>query len=102
MDKLSEKEEKRKDDTTKKQTETEDLESVPFSLDKDIMPELRMKFKPEMLNRRDEIIVFNPITKMMLSKIAEIELNRYIKLIAQEKGMELSYDQSVVDYVVEK
>jgi len=66
------------------------------------MPELRMQFRPEMLNRLDEITVFNPISKNMLQKIAEIELNKYIKIVSQEKDIELSYDQEVLGYVVEK
>lgn len=58
------------------------------------MPELRSFFRPEMLNRLDEITVFNPMTKVMLKKIAEIEVNKYIKIIGQEKNIEISYDDA--------
>jgi ATP-dependent Clp protease ATP-binding subunit ClpA len=38
----------------------------------------------------------------MLSKIAEIEISKYVKIIAQEQNIEISYDWSLISYIVEK
>ena len=99
MDKLSE---KSKEPVKSELPSEVELQETPFSFDNDIMPELRMQFRPEMLNRLDEIAVFNPMSKTMLKKIAEIEMNKYVKIIAQEKDIEVSYDDAVLSYVVEK
>lgn len=103
MDKLSEQSNELKKDEMKSESSPDQLDHpAPFSFDKDIMPELRMQFRPEMLNRLDEISVFNPMSKTMLKKIAVIEINKYVKIIAQQKNIEISYDDSVLSYIVEK
>jgi ATP-dependent Clp protease ATP-binding subunit ClpB len=58
---------------------------------------LRQTFRPEFLNRVDQIIVFDPLTPADLSKIVDIQLNRvrerldkqHIKLAVTEKAKEL-------------
>ena len=103
MDKLSEKSEELKNIENNPALSSEvKLIEKPFSFDEDIMPLLRMKFRPEMLNRLDEIIPFNPMTKAMLKIIAVIEINKYVKIAAQQKNIEISYDDNVLSYIVEK
>ena len=50
-----------------------------------IMDDLKAFFRPEFLNRVDEILVFNPLTKDLLKKIVEIQVNRMKKYIAEKK-----------------
>ncbi len=50
-----------------------------------IMEDLRTFFRPEFLNRVDEIIIFNPLTKNLLKQIVEIQLNRMKKYIREKK-----------------
>merc|ERR1719161_3272211 len=51
--------------------------------------ELKNFFKPEFLNRLDEIIVFKSLTKPEVAQIAELEFKKAFKLTA-EKGITMS------------
>ncbi len=56
-----------------------------------LMDEMKKAFKPEFLNRVDDIIVFQPLTRQDLHKIVEIELAEVqSRLKEQEVGIELS------------
>ena len=57
--------------------------------------------RPEFLNRVDEIICFNKLTEENFRSIAGLMLTEVKDLMA-EKGMELSWDESVIDYLVKK
>lgn len=58
-------------------------------------------FKPEFLNRLDEIIVFRELTKSHLRTIVDIEINKISQRL-KEKDMELIYDDGVKDFLIEK
>ena len=49
------------------------------------MEALRAHFKPEFLNRVDDILIFNPLGKEQLSKIVELRLEDLRKLLADRK-----------------
>jgi len=49
-----------------------------------VMDALREHFRPEFLNRVDEIIIFDRLTDEDLKKIVEIQLNRLTKRLAQQ------------------
>ena len=49
------------------------------------MEELRKQFRPEFLNRVDEIIVFHTLTEADLTKIVEIQLGNLRKRLAERK-----------------
>ena len=50
-----------------------------------VMDALRAHFRPEFLNRVDEIIIFDRLTEDDLKKIVEIQLRRLIKRLEQQK-----------------
>jgi ATP-dependent Clp protease ATP-binding subunit ClpB len=50
-----------------------------------VMDELRKQFRPEFLNRIDEIIVFHTLTEADLTKIVEIQLGNLRKRLAERK-----------------
>ena len=55
------------------------------------LEELRNSFRPEFLNRIDEIIVFRPLSREQIGEIVEIQLGRLRKLLADRKlTLELS------------
>ena len=62
---------------------------------------LREFFKPEFLNRIDEIIVFRPLSKDDLRKIVEIQLGK-VKQRLQDKGIEIEFSEEIKDLLVEK
>ena len=50
-----------------------------------VLEELRGQFRPEFLNRIDEVIVFQPLSREQLGKIVEIQLGNLRKLLADRK-----------------
>ncbi|PJC56973.1 type VI secretion system ATPase TssH, partial [Candidatus Gracilibacteria bacterium CG_4_9_14_0_2_um_filter_38_7] len=61
---------------------------------KTIMSELKNHFRPEFLNRIDDIVVYNPLSEEVLSGIVEILLQDVTNLLA-EKHITVSYDASL-------
>ncbi len=53
-----------------------------------VMSDLKAFFKPEFLNRVDEIIIFNPLSKALLTQIVDIQVKRMKKYL-QERGIDL-------------
>ncbi|HXX57970.1 MAG TPA: ATP-dependent chaperone ClpB [Thermodesulfovibrionales bacterium] len=78
--------------------------SADEDLKERIMSDLKAFFKPEFLNRVDEIIVFNPLSKDLLKRIVEIQVERMRKYLlakginivltdaAKERFAEIGYD----------
>ena len=62
---------------------------------------LKDRFKPEFLNRIDEIVIFESLTKTYIEKIVEIQLARTQKLLAEHK-LTLFVDSRAKKYLVEK
>ena len=52
---------------------------------KEAMEELRASFRPEFLNRIDEIVIFNPLGKEQLAKIVGLLLKSVEKLLAERQ-----------------
>ncbi len=68
---------------------------------KKIMEIVKSKFKPEFLNRIDEIIIFNPLSKKDMEKIVEIQMER-VKERLKEKGISIELSEEAKKYLVEK
>ena len=62
---------------------------------------LRQTFRPEFLNRIDDIIVFSELTKEELSQIVELMLNEVIKE-AEEKKITLTVSEKMKSHILEK
>ena len=56
-----------------------------------VMNQLRGSFRPEFLNRLDEIIMFKPLTKDDISRIIDLQVKEINKLLAEKEiGIELT------------
>ena len=65
---------------------TNESEEMPYKEIKDkVMGELNKTFRPEFLNRIDEVIVFKSLTKEEIKKIAGLMLNDVKKLLEDQK-----------------
>jgi ATP-dependent Clp protease ATP-binding subunit ClpB len=62
-----------------------------------MMADLRSFFRPEFLNRVDEIVIFNPLTKELLKQIVEIQVNRMKRYIA-EKNVDIHLTEKAKEY----
>jgi len=59
---------------------------------------LRDYFRPEFLNRLDEVIIFEALDREQIKQIVELELER-VKRTARGQGIELVIDKPVVEYL---
>jgi len=65
---------------------TSELEEMSYKEIKDkVMGELDKTFRPEFLNRIDEVIVFRSLNKLEIKKIADLMLNEVKKLLEEQK-----------------
>jgi len=55
----------------------------PAAARRDAMEALRAAFRPEFLNRVDEIVIFNPLGKQQLEKIVTLQLAEITKMLAE-------------------
>ena len=66
---------------------------------KSILDALRSTFRPEFLNRIDDILVFNTLSREDLSRIIHIQLKRVIALLA-ERGLKLELTKSAEELIM--
>ncbi len=67
-----------------------------------VMEEVRRLFKPEFLNRIDEIIVFHPLTKEHMREIVTIMLKSIHRRTMQQMGIALTVTEEGKDFLIEK
>jgi len=59
--------------------------SEPERARKEALEALRQTFRPEFINRIDEIVLFNPLGHEQLDKIVDLELAKVMRLLAERK-----------------
>ncbi len=77
----------------------EDLEDSDHAKEDLVMAELRRHFKPELLNRMDDIIIFHALTTDSFRSITRKMLGDLTERLAKQ-DVTLVYDGSVVDWIV--
>lgn len=66
-----------------------------------VMEALREHFRPEFLNRLDDIIIFDPLAKEALAQIVDTQVEEVVKRLAQ-KRIALNIDPAVHEWLAEK
>ncbi len=66
-----------------------------------VYEEMRRLFRPEFLNRVDEVIVFNPLGTNEIRKIVDMLLTRTLNKL-EEKGIDVGFDNDVKIFLVNK
>ena len=61
---------------------------------------LRKTFRPEFLNRIDDIITLKPLTKEQIGQVVELQMNRVKKMLAPQ-GFELRWTPAAIQYLAE-
>ncbi len=85
---------KTKDNKIKNETNFEDIKEK-------VMNELLKFFRPELFNRFDEVIIFEPLKYEHMAKIVNLQLKSLKKLL-EDQGIDLAYEDNVVEEVVQE
>ncbi|CAI8610124.1 unnamed protein product [Vicia faba] len=64
-----------------------------------VMQEVRRHFRPELLNRLDEVVVFDPLSHEQLRKVARLQMKGVASRLA-EKGIALAVTDAALDLIL--
>ncbi|KAJ9132880.1 hypothetical protein P3X46_033706 [Hevea brasiliensis] len=67
-----------------------------------VAEELKQNFRPEFLNRIDEVVVFQQLTKSQLKEIVEIMLKEVYKRLIKAKNVKLQVTDRLKEKVIEE
>ena len=67
-----------------------------------VMDEVKRMFKPEFINRIDEIMVFHPLNKENIREIAGVMLKSIVSRTREQVGISLTVEESALEYLAEK
>lgn len=67
-----------------------------------LLDEVKRTFKPEFLNRIDDIIVFRPLTKEDLHKIVDIEVGEIKNRLREQHEITIELSPEAVEFLIEK
>jgi ATP-dependent Clp protease ATP-binding subunit ClpC len=67
----------------------------------DVMIEVERHFRPEFLNRVDELVIFNPLTKEDLKRIVELQLHD-VRARLKERGVVLELEPAASEFLITK
>lgn len=80
---------------------SEDKEEAQYNRIKDLVnQELKQYFRPEFINRLDEIIVFRQLTKLEVSQIADILLEEISQRLEEQREITLEVTDAFKDKVI--
>lgn len=67
-----------------------------------VMEEVKHIFKPEFINRIDEMIVFHALNEENIRSITDILVSGFVKRVKEQMHMDLQIDEKVTDFVARK
>ena len=74
--------------------------TIPEEVRKEVMDALHAHFRPEFLNRLDEIILFKPLVKKDMERISALILKDINKRL-QDKRLHIALSKDALDYILE-
>ena len=74
--------------------------TIPEEVRKEVMDALHAHFRPEFLNRLDEIILFKPLVQKYMERISALILKDINKRL-QEKRLHIELSKDALDYILE-
>ena len=80
----------------------ENAESEHKDMKNNVMEEIKRMFKPEFLNRIDDIIVFRALSKEDVKGIAALMLKELKNRLAKQMDITLTYGDTVKNFIFEK
>jgi ATP-dependent Clp protease ATP-binding subunit ClpC len=82
------------------QTQSED-EANYSNMKEKLKDEIAREFRPEFINRIDDVVIFKPLGQSAMGQIARILLDELSERL-KEKNIQLKVDDAVVDYITQK
>lgn len=76
-------------------------DEIPDTVRQSVMQELRQSFRPEFLNRIDDIVLFKPLTKIEIRKIVDLLLSDLNKRL-EDRRIEIQLDDAAEDWIGEQ
>ena len=84
----------RREDTSSSEDDYDEIKSK-------ITDEAKKMFKPEFLNRLDDLVIFRKLTKDHIKEIAELEIQK-LRDRVRSKGFKIRVSSKVKDFIIEK
>jgi ATP-dependent Clp protease ATP-binding subunit ClpB len=81
--------------------EDEDIENTILSAEKNVMETVRGHFRPEFLNRLDEIIIFKKLNRLNMDKIVAVQFARLNNRL-KSRNISLQLDDTALQYLANK
>lgn len=81
-------------------TKNKDKQSFENTKDK-ISRDIKKTFKPEFLNRLDNIIIFEPLSKKSIEKITDLELKKLAKRLYSNK-IKVKFNKNIIRFIAQK
>lgn len=79
----------------------EDVKKTYEDMKKNVMSEVKELFRPEFLNRIDEIIVFHPLEFEDAKEITKIMLDEVKKRVRENMELEIEFTDELIGYIAE-
>ena len=77
---------------------SEEILRDPEHADENVMEIIRHTFKPEFINRIDEIVIFNPLGENEIKKIVHLQLETLRERV-ERRGYKLTWDDDTESYI---
>lgn len=86
--------------TNNKKTKSEMTNKEHYEkLKKSVMKEVKQVFKPEFINRVDDIVIFNTLNDESIEEIVKIQLNKLTEKL-KNKHLNVNFDKSLISHLV--
>ncbi len=81
---------------------SKDDNSQNDDIKKHVMNEIKNVFRPEFLNRIDDIIVFEMLQKEDINKISKLLLDELVERASKNIGLKVTYNEDVLNFISDK
>lgn len=68
-------------------------------LEKEVINMLTKYFRPEFINRVDDVIVFNPLSRGILRTIVDLQVSKYSQLLEKDRDIKINLTDSAKDFL---
>jgi ATP-dependent Clp protease ATP-binding subunit ClpC len=80
---------------------TQNTETKHKEMQRDIMEEVKRIFKPEFLNRIDDIIVFHQLDKDEIIKITRLMMSETVKRVKETMGIDITVTEEAINFIAD-